>query len=72
MVAVVSPHRTHDSLVRYVAHLVGWWLMSALGSYGLAAFGSPYRVDWSEHRPRYWRAEARRGLADCERILRGC
>ena len=72
MVAVVSPHRTHASLARYVAHLVLWWLAAALGSYGLSTYGAPYRVDWTEHMPRYWRTEARRGLRDCERTLSGC
>ncbi len=69
MVAVVSPHRTHESLVRYVAHLVLWWLASALSSYGLSSVGVPYRVDWSERMPRHWRAEARRGIRDCECLL---
>jgi hypothetical protein len=55
-----------------VAHLVLWWLAAALGSYGLSTYGAPYRVDWTEHMPRYWRTEARRGLRDCERTLSGC
>jgi hypothetical protein len=71
MVAVVTPHRTHGSLVRYVAHLVAWWLYSGLGGYGLHLYGGPYRVDWREQMPRYWRSEARRCVRECERALGG-
>jgi hypothetical protein len=70
MVALVTPHRTHASILGYVSHLVAWWLVAALSSYGLLLFGAPGQLDWSPGRPRYWRAEARRGLRDCERILR--
>jgi hypothetical protein len=70
MVAVLSPHRTHSSVLAYLAHMVAWWLTAALSTYGLMAVGAPYKVDWSERRPRYWRHEARRGLRECELILR--
>jgi hypothetical protein len=71
MVALVGPHRTHASALRYVAHLVLWWLTKALVSYGMVVCGSVTPVDWPPGRPRWWRSEARRGLHDCERLLRG-
>jgi hypothetical protein len=71
MVALVGPHRTHDSAVRYVAHLVLWWVTKGLVSYGLMVYGAASAVEWSPDRPLWWRSEARRGLHDCERLLRG-
>jgi hypothetical protein len=72
MVAVLSPHRTHTSLARYVGALLFWWLGATLCTYGSITFGLAAPTDWSPHKPRYWRAEARRGLRDCERILHRC
>jgi hypothetical protein len=72
MVAVLSPHRTHTSLARYVGALLIWWLSAAFCTYGSITFGLGATVDWSPDKPRYWRAEARRGLRDCERVLRRC
>jgi hypothetical protein len=70
MAAVLSPHRTHLNPVAYVAHLVVWWLSTALSSYGLISAGMPCPSDWCERMPRYWRREAKRGLRDCESVLR--
>jgi hypothetical protein len=72
MVAVLSPHRTHTSLGRYVAALLIWWLTSAMSNYGSITFGLAASMDSSPRKPRYWRAEARRGTRDCERLLRRC
>jgi hypothetical protein len=72
MVAVLSPHRTHTSLARYTGALLIWWLTAAFSTYGSITFGLAAAVDWEPRKPRYWRAEARRGLRDCERVLRHC
>jgi hypothetical protein len=69
MVALIGPHRTHDRVLRYLGHLLIWWFSTGLGCYGLAWYGAAHQVDWSQRRPRWWRAEARRGLRDCERVL---
>jgi hypothetical protein len=53
MVAVLSPHRTHTSLARYMGALLIWWLSAAFCMYGSITFGLGTSVDWSPDKPRY-------------------
>jgi hypothetical protein len=61
--------RVHFRRLRYAAHVVSWSLTAGLGTYGSVAYAAPNPSQWVAPRPRWWRREARDGLAECEHFL---
>ena len=62
------PDIVYAGRLRYALRFLGWALSRGMASYGSVAYAAPPPV-WSHVPPRWWRREARHGLAACELFL---